>query len=245
MSQNKYYEQIFFDNFADTHGGSHIGIQQAEFIINSLLYCGLWPKGEMLECGCGVDGYGNYIAQTFKGLNVTGVDISQKTVAIANRKKTWAIFGDIENERLFSSKTFDLILCPFVLHHLPGMDKTINNIYQWLKPDGIFIIMDINPTNPLFRISNFCRKIFEVLGGKGILLRHSLATPNETTHNMKTYLRNTRGYKLLFCDRLYIEQKINSHFALFNNALHFFFPGSIFSEHIILMIFKKKDLYYA
>ena len=108
----------------------------------------------ILDLGCGVGRFGIKLAIT-SGANVTGIDISRKSILIANKvaqeKKVGnfkAEFSDFKNSTY--ENHFDFIICINMLHHTDQQELITNNIYNALKPGGSWIIFENNPINPLF-----------------------------------------------------------------------------------------------
>jgi ubiquinone/menaquinone biosynthesis C-methylase UbiE len=102
---------------------------------------------KVLEIGCGIGMDGIEFAKI--GAEYTGVDLSDQSIALC--KKHFEIFnttGNIINtdaENLpFEDNTFDLVYSWGVLHHIPDMQKSINEVYRVLKPGGEIKIMIYN-----------------------------------------------------------------------------------------------------
>lgn len=109
---------------------------------------------KVLEIGCGMGCMIMNWAQ--HGANVTAVDLNP--VAIEYTKKrfsTYNLNGDIQEadaENLpFSDNTFDYIYSWGVLHHTPGTEKAINEIYRVLKPGGSCGVMLYHRNSFLYR----------------------------------------------------------------------------------------------
>jgi len=189
--QNKQYEIEFFDTAAES---GHYEISSDRLytsLINLINENELKLSGKMLEAGCACGVFGKYFLKHYPKLSVIGVDISKKMVARANdkTKKYKAIVGDLEDKKIFKKHSFDVILCPFVLHHFPSLEKVFKNFTYWLKPKGIIIISEPNGQQIIGRISKFLRKIVEKTLGEEIIIKHRMATPNETNHTLGEYQR--------------------------------------------------------
>lgn len=92
---------------------------------------------KILDAGCGYKGYKHYISIP-ENAYVVGIDISEEELlknAVANEK----ILGDIQSYELPSCE-FDLIVCWWVLEHLPEPEKALNNFLQAVKEDGIIVL---------------------------------------------------------------------------------------------------------
>ena len=102
-----------------------------------------------LGCGLGLQ----VAAMSERGYHVVGMDPSWGLLAVGRAKGHSLIAGDAL--RLpFADGSLDFAYCIGVLHHLPGRDaqaRAYEEIARVLKPDGVFLIHESNPRNPLFR----------------------------------------------------------------------------------------------
>jgi len=95
---------------------------------------------------------------------------------------------------------FDIILCPFILHRFPTLDKVFSNFAKWSKQNGYIILLDLNGSNPVNRLSKIIRHFLEFIFNKEFVISYKLATPNETDHSVTTYINFLRnmGCEILF-----------------------------------------------
>ncbi|PPS45535.1 bifunctional 2-polyprenyl-6-hydroxyphenol methylase/3-demethylubiquinol 3-O-methyltransferase UbiG [Chroococcidiopsis sp. TS-821] len=93
---------------------------------------------KVLEVGCGSC---SRIHLT-QPKDMVGIDVSEKQLQ-RNNTLTEKIKGDIQTYKLPKS-TFDLIVCWWVLEHLPQPKKALLNCQKALKEDGIIIIASPN-----------------------------------------------------------------------------------------------------
>jgi ubiquinone/menaquinone biosynthesis C-methylase UbiE len=105
------------------------------------------PTGKLLEIGCSMGT--DLIQLARKGMQVTGVDLTDEGIALA--KKRFELYGLPANlivgdaEQLpFEDNTFDVVYSFGVLHHTPDTQKSIDEVRRVLKPDGIAVIMLYN-----------------------------------------------------------------------------------------------------
>src|SRR5437588_4454211 len=91
---------------------------------------------KVLEAGCGSYSYINMPENT--SCYVVGIDISEEQLrknSVIHEK----IIGDIETYQ-FSSSEFDLIVCWWVLEHLPHPEKALNNFLKCIKENGLIVL---------------------------------------------------------------------------------------------------------
>ena len=97
----------------------------------------------VLDIGCGTGSQCGDIAGNVK--QVTGIDISRKLLAIAERRKAERKLDNVEflqaslfDER-FQPGSFDVVTAFYVLHFFEDIDAVFKRIHDLLKPDGLFI----------------------------------------------------------------------------------------------------------
>jgi ubiquinone/menaquinone biosynthesis C-methylase UbiE len=97
----------------------------------------------LLDIGCGTGRYSIQLAETY-GLQVTGVDVSEKMLNQAREKHPSGVWllKPIEEAR-FSDGSFDFILMSYVIHHLRDYPRTLSDCHRYLRPGGVlFIVTD-------------------------------------------------------------------------------------------------------
>lgn len=94
---------------------------------------------KILEAGCG-----RRWELDLKGVKyeLTGLDLSQEAVEIRKNQlndldKT--IIGDIRTIHLKDGE-YDVIYSSYVLEHVKGAEKALDNFFRWLKPKGILVL---------------------------------------------------------------------------------------------------------
>lgn len=99
-------------------------------------------KGDILEVGCGI---GNFTKTLLKFGNIWSIDIDDAYIKHAKKhvqNKAQIGFGNIEKGVYFFGKEqFDSIVCLNVLEHIKDDNKSLNNIYNLLKPGGHLILL--------------------------------------------------------------------------------------------------------
>lgn len=97
---------------------------------------------EILDAGCGTGEISCFLSHY---ANVTGIDFSDKSIAIAKKLKAkfhlvHVNFYQGDLTKIKFRKKYDYIFCMGVLNHIPEMEKAIQNLKSCLKDDGIFVI---------------------------------------------------------------------------------------------------------
>jgi SAM-dependent methyltransferase len=94
---------------------------------------------KILEAGCGRKW--NLTLDVDRTL--TGVDLSREAMQI--RKE---LYDDIDNFIVgdlsvvtIDENTFDIVYCSYVLEHLRGVEEVLDRFFNWLRPEGITILI--------------------------------------------------------------------------------------------------------
>jgi 2-polyprenyl-3-methyl-5-hydroxy-6-metoxy-1,4-benzoquinol methylase len=110
-----------------------------------------WVSGKrVLDAGCGMGWYTDFLSDDNPEGVVYGVDISEK--AIKKRLQLdngHLLVGDIA-DLPFRDETFDYIACEEVIHHTPDPEKTLNHLATKIKKGGVYT-MYIYKEKPLIR----------------------------------------------------------------------------------------------
>lgn len=99
---------------------------------------------EILEIGCGIGT--DSVEYAKYGANVTATDLGQDQVMLTKlnfnlRNLPYRDVRKANAESLpFKDGTFDLVVCLGVIHHTPDTQKTIQEMFRVLKPDGKAIV---------------------------------------------------------------------------------------------------------
>jgi ubiquinone/menaquinone biosynthesis C-methylase UbiE len=137
-------EALLKTNYADIHyDADHL-----ELILNLIP---IHSNQNYLDLGTG-NGYIAFaLAEQSETINVYGIDLAEK--AIQRNQKT-ASTKSLANLKFDSYKGLDFpygpgffncIVTRYAIHHFPDIQKTINQLYELLTKDGIFIICDPTP----------------------------------------------------------------------------------------------------
>ena len=146
MKENRYDDPIFFEKYSHMPRSEH-GLEAAgEWEALQTLLPDFAHK-RMLDLGCG---YGWHCAYALEhgAAAVTGVDISEKMLAVA-RKKTGT--GNVSYIRAamedvdFPDGSFDVVLSSLALHYVASFTDMARKIYRWLAPGGDFVFSIEHP----------------------------------------------------------------------------------------------------
>uniref|UniRef100_A0A6C0AV81 Methyltransferase domain-containing protein n=1 Tax=viral metagenome TaxID=1070528 RepID=A0A6C0AV81_9ZZZZ len=133
---------------------------------------GLEYPRNILDMGCSIGVSTEYLYKTFpKAINIQGLDLSPYFLSVASFRANEQnlsinyIHANAENTGLRYG-SYDMIVCNFLLHEVPYKATTniLNEIYRLLKPDGIVVIVDLDPkrVKDNLVVSQFRKWAFEV-----------------------------------------------------------------------------------
>ena len=146
MKENRYDDPIFFEKYSHMPRSEH-GLEAAgEWEALQTLLPDFAHK-RMLDLGCGY-GWHCIYALEHGAAAVTGVDISEKMLAVA-RKETGAgnvsyIHAAMEDVD-FPDGSFDVVLSSLALHYVASFTDMARKIYRWLAPGGDFVFSIEHP----------------------------------------------------------------------------------------------------
>lgn len=155
--QNIKAETEFFDTFVQEVGDYDVFDEKGWNRLLKIFENSVNPKpGErLIDLGCGTGAFTRRLMKY--GLELFGIDISQKSIEYASRlskgQEIKFIVGNIE-QLPFPNESFDLVVLGAVLHHFLDFSKVVQETYRILKDKGRFFSFDPNRRNPamwLFR----------------------------------------------------------------------------------------------
>lgn len=155
--QDKQAEKSFFDQFVSENTYDVFDARGYTRLLKELSVLVKPSAGEtFLDIGCGTGAFTQHLLQM--QLEGVGVDISYKSVQVASCALPQATFVVSDTETLpFRENQFDIVTFSGVLHHLPSMDRALNEGLRVLKRGGRLFAYDPNRYNPamwLYRSPN-------------------------------------------------------------------------------------------
>ncbi len=200
--QDKLAELKMFDH--ERHDDFNLASDQSFEMLDAMIlkFCPEINKKKLriLEVGCGTAAFGMRLVEKFINVEITGVDIAPAMIEWVNKKnigRYTGVVGDAEDPALFQEHSFDVVVCPLVLHHFPDVGLVLKNVSKWIKNEGIVVIAEPNGSSPAVRLFNQGRRCVECICGKEYASR--FATCNETTHSFATYkiFLEVNGFEIL------------------------------------------------
>ena len=142
------YEQF---PFPGPYASSQQAVLDATVSYTWVCYQGLGvyrrPQGRrLLDAGCGSGETLLRYAVNNPGLSLTGYDLSAASLELARRKLDGVAGAEVTLEQRnlldlpLPGRTFDLVSCTGVLHHLADPKRGLRNLVPYLAPDGLFSI---------------------------------------------------------------------------------------------------------
>jgi len=109
-----------------------------------------------LNFGCGVGRSEKIISQYFPNCAIYSTDISSESIRIAKEYNSLldnVTFAVSEGIAIPFDRTFDIIFCAGVFHHIPCEERLpiLAELKSKLSPDGVLFIFEHNPWNPITR----------------------------------------------------------------------------------------------
>ena len=111
--------------------------------------------GAVLDFGTGIGNSLPHLARLFPGAEITGVDVSQRSLQVAaHRFPGLARLTPYDGGTIpLGEGSFDLIFSACVFHHIdPGEHGAIfADLRRLLRPGGMMVVFEHNPVNPATR----------------------------------------------------------------------------------------------
>ncbi len=167
----------------------------------------LTPEMSVLDIGCATGTQCGDIANNVR--QVTGIDISSKLLAIAEKRIAERNLDNVEFlqtsafDKAFTPGSFDAVMVFHVLHFFEDTDVVLKRIHELLQPGGIFI----SETACLGDKNKFMGKLLRFAGHLGLLPKINLLT----TQQLEQSLRRT-GFSII--EKIKFSQHTDAEFTL-------------------------------
>jgi SAM-dependent methyltransferase len=124
------------------------------------------PDLEILVAGCGTWQAAKY-ALCHPGARVVGIDVSTTGLEHTERLKRQYDLANLDTRQLAIEdvsalgRTFDLIVCTGVLHHLADPDAGLRALRSVVKPEGAIYLMVYAPygRSGIYMLQEYCRRL--------------------------------------------------------------------------------------
>ena len=157
------------------------------------------PDIDILVAGCGTWQAAKY-AVCRPDAHISGIDISPTSLEHTARLKAQYTLTNLETSQLAVEeaatlgRSFDLIVCTGVLHHLADPDAGLRALRSVLKPDGVMSLMLYAPYGRagVYMLQDYCRRLGIVTSEQELadLLAVLKALPHQ--HPLVALLRGAR-----------------------------------------------------
>jgi SAM-dependent methyltransferase len=203
----------------------------------------------ILEAGCG-----RRWMLKLEGLKyvLTGVDINAKSLEI--RKNEYndldeIIIGDLRTIELEKSK-YHVIFNSFVLEHIYGAEKVLDNFFMWLKPNGVLILRIPDRNTVSGFITRFTPYKFHVFFKRYIFGRTNAGKPGygpfPTFYDSIVSRKGIHSYCQKYHHTIIAEygtcNQKHRHFKIIFKCFEILSLGRITSDYAILTFIIKKLL---
>lgn len=139
MKENKYDDEVFFQKYSEM-SRSKEGLKGAGEWQEFRKMLPDFQGKTVLDLGCGYGWHCQYAAD-HGAVHVTGIDISEKMLSVAEAKHhderityKQSAMEDLD----FPENSFDIVLSSLAFHYVKDFDRLVQNIAGWIKPGGYF-----------------------------------------------------------------------------------------------------------
>ena len=146
MKENRYDDEIFFEKYAQMER-SKFGLEAAGEWATLRPMLPDFRGKRVLDLGCGYGWHCEYAAEN-GAASVTGVDISEKMLAVARARTTHANVRYIREaieEADFPTESFDVVISSLALHYVEDFAAVVRNVRRFLAPRGVFVFSAEHP----------------------------------------------------------------------------------------------------
>jgi SAM-dependent methyltransferase len=104
----------------------------------------------IIDYGCGTGTSSLILLQMLGAQRVIGLDISGRSLAKARQRHNLLELRFVLRDEIETAPEASLVFCNGVFHHIAPHDRrfTVRDIFELLRPGGIFALWENNPWNP-------------------------------------------------------------------------------------------------
>jgi SAM-dependent methyltransferase len=164
-----------------------------------------WPKRayradlDILVAGCGTWQAAKY-ALTHPGARVVGIDVSTTSLDHTERLKRQYNLTNLDTRQLAIEnvsaleRSFDLIVCTGVLHHLADPDAGLRALREVLGQDGVIYLMLYAPygRSGIYLLQEYCRRLGIGTSGQELIDLAAVVNALPPQHPLAAVLRGSR-----------------------------------------------------
>lgn len=112
-------------------------------------------NGDLLDVGCATGDFLHHISTILTGYNLSGLEVSELIALEASKRMSSASIkvGNVLDKTCFDEQSFDIIFVSGVLNCLDDPDPALNAMLDWLKPQGLLLVLDMINKHPIDVIS--------------------------------------------------------------------------------------------
>ncbi|HWQ59076.1 MAG TPA: class I SAM-dependent methyltransferase [Clostridia bacterium] len=146
MQENKYDDPAFFNKY----GGmlrSTLGLRGAGEWAELKKMLPTFAGKRVLDLGCGYGWHCAYAAE-HGAKRVTGIDISERMLAVARTK---TVRENVQYARIsiedasFEEDSFDVVLSSLAFHYIEDFESLCRKVHRWLSREGCFVFSVEHP----------------------------------------------------------------------------------------------------
>ncbi len=146
MKENRYDDQVFFQKYSQM-SRSQQGLEGAgEWQTLRRLLPDFNGK-RVLDLGCGYGWHCIYAAE-HGASSVTGLDISEKMLAVAHKKTHYPQVQYLHmavEDFDYPAERYDVVLSSLALHYVASFEEVARRVYRCLTPGGVFVFSVEHP----------------------------------------------------------------------------------------------------
>ena len=155
-----------------------------------------------LDLACGTGDITFRLAKRYPAANVTGIDITEPMLALANSRNCHANVTFLDKDMCatgVADSSIDIVTGAYALRNAPDLQAALKEIHRVLKPGGIAAFLDFSkpPSRPLQKVENALLKTW--CGFWGILLAGNYEVYAYVAESLKQF-PNAEQLKLLLKD---------------------------------------------